>query len=59
MSPEILLTAKQRLEFTQYAQRQNTRKRRELRARELQDQMQRASSLNIIINDISIWNDYS
>ncbi len=28
----------------------------ELRERELQDQLQRASSLNILINSISIWN---
>lgn len=31
-------------------------KRGELRERELQDQLQRASALNIIINAISIWN---
>ena len=31
-------------------------KRGELRERELQDQLQRASSLNILINAISIWN---
>lgn len=31
-------------------------KRGELRERELQDQLQRASSLNILINSISIWN---
>ncbi len=31
-------------------------KRSELRERGLQDQLQRASALNIIINDISIWN---
>jgi TnpA family transposase len=31
-------------------------KRGELRERELQDQLQRASALNILINAISIWN---
>jgi len=31
-------------------------KRGELRERELQDQLQRASALNIIINAISVWN---
>ena len=31
-------------------------KRGELRERALQDQLQRASALNIIINAISIWN---
>jgi hypothetical protein len=31
-------------------------KRGELRERELQDQLQRASALNIIINAIYIWN---
>lgn len=32
------------------------RKRGELRERALQDQLQRASVLNIIINAISVWN---
>ncbi len=31
-------------------------KRGELRERELQDQLQRASALNLLINAISIWN---
>jgi len=31
-------------------------KRGELRERKLQDQLQRASALNILINPISIWN---
>lgn len=31
-------------------------KRGELRERALQDQLQRASALNIIINAISVWN---
>jgi hypothetical protein len=31
-------------------------KRGELRERQLQDQLQRASALNIIINVISVWN---
>lgn len=31
-------------------------KRGEFRERELQDQLQRASALNILINAISIWN---
>ena len=31
-------------------------KRRELRERGLQAQLQRASALNIIINAISVWN---
>lgn len=32
------------------------RKQGELRERDLQDQLQRASALNILINAISIWN---